>query len=127
MKISTEIPQKSPISPILFLFFNADLLNICSQSEYNTVAIGFVDDVNILTYETNTKSNCRTLSKLHNKCQKWARTHGVSFAPQKYELLHLIKRFKKFNMKSTLQIDQIKITSKINIRVLDVQIDSKFK
>ena len=125
IEISTGIPQGSPISPILFLFFNADLLDICSQSGYNTAAIGFVDDVNILAYGTNTESNCRTLSKLHNRCQEWARTHGVSFAPQKYELLHLTKRPKKFNMKSTLQIDQIKITPKINIRVLGVQIDSK--
>ena len=127
MSINTGIPQGSPISPILFLFFNADLLDVCSRSGRTVSAIGFVDDVNILTYGTQTESNCRILGKLHDKCQKWARTHGATFAPQKYELIHLTKTPKKFNMEANLQIDQINITPKLDIRVLGVQIDSKLK
>lgn len=88
MEVNTGIPQGSPISPILFLFFNADLVEICNKSELNASGSGFVDDVNILVYGNSTEANCRTLEKLHVKCADWARKHGATFAPHKYELIH---------------------------------------
>ena len=48
--VFTGIPQGSPISPILYLFYNADLLEICERPGTSTSAIGFIDDVNILAY-----------------------------------------------------------------------------
>ena len=46
-KTATSIPQGSPLSPILHLFYNADLVETCSQ-EPNTIATGYIDDVAIL-------------------------------------------------------------------------------
>jgi Reverse transcriptase (RNA-dependent DNA polymerase) len=57
-RVAVGIPQGSPISPILYLFYNADLLENCENIRLRTSAIGFVDDVNILTYGESTEQNC---------------------------------------------------------------------
>ena len=56
--MTTGIPQGSPVSPILFLFFNKDLIDFCTQGTGKVLAIGFVDDVNILVVGNSTESNC---------------------------------------------------------------------
>ena len=63
--INAEIPQRFSVSFILYLFFNADLLDICEQQRRKTTSIEFVDDVNVLTYSTSTEKNCKILKKLH--------------------------------------------------------------
>ena len=61
--VNVEISQRSYISSILYWFFNANLLKICEQLK-KTIFIEFVNDVNVLTYSTSTKENCRTLKKI---------------------------------------------------------------
>jgi Reverse transcriptase (RNA-dependent DNA polymerase) len=62
------IPQGSLILPILYLFYNADLLESYKSICLCMSAIGFVDDVNILTYSESTEQNCKKLAKIHKKC-----------------------------------------------------------
>ena len=125
--VRTGIPQGSPISPILYLFYNADLLEICERPGINTSALGFVDDVNVLAYGKSTEENCRILERIHRKCELWAARHGSVFAPDKYELIHLSRNPKKFDMSATIQIENNLIEPKTDIRVLGLQIDTKLK
>ena len=55
LSIRTNISQRFFISSILYLFYNADLLNICEKLEIKINDFDFVNDVNILTYSTNTE------------------------------------------------------------------------
>ena len=64
------IPQGSPLSLILYLFYNADLLEICDNIRLRTSATGFVDDDNILIYSELTEENCKKLSKVYEKCEE---------------------------------------------------------
>ena len=66
--VRTGFPQGSPLSPILYLFYNVNLLEICNQPGTNVSALGFVDDVNILAYGKSIEDNCRTLLRLTSKC-----------------------------------------------------------
>lgn len=84
-----KIPQGSPISPMLYLFYNANLFKICKRPGTATSALGFIDNVNILAYNTSTEENLKILERLHNQCQRWACRHGSTFAPKKYKLIHL--------------------------------------
>ncbi len=53
--ILVRIPQNLLISSILYLFYNADLLKMCDNIRLRTSAIKFVNDINILIYNENTK------------------------------------------------------------------------
>ena len=126
--VHAGIPQGSPISPILFLFFNADLVEIYEKQGIAASQIGFVDDVNILTYSRSTRTNCDTLRNIHTECMRWARKHGASFAPDKYELIHLSRNPRKFNMQESLEItSEAVITPSQSIRVLGFQVDTKLR
>ena len=68
--INTRIPQRSPISPIFFLFFNAPFIKDCINSGLKVQVRGFVDDAHLIVYDTSTESNCHTLEQVYMICQK---------------------------------------------------------
>lgn len=82
--IQCGIPQGSPLSPILFLFYNTDLLDICSSISPTLSANALIDDTSLLAMGSSTEENCLNLAKAHKKCLDWAETHGAIFAPSKY-------------------------------------------
>jgi hypothetical protein len=122
-----EISQRFSFSLILYLFYNIYLLKMCNKFETNTRSFEYVDDVNILIYEKSIEENCRNLEKVHKLCERWAIRHEFVFVSIKYELIHFIKNSKKFDMTITIKIDSNTIQSKIDIQILDVQIDTRLK
>ncbi len=64
----TGISQRSPVSPILFLFFNAPLIERCAKAKLKLQVEGFVDDIHLLTYGKSTEANCETLRKAYEIC-----------------------------------------------------------
>ena len=62
--VATGIPQGSPLSPILFLFFVSNLLNTFKEGA--TQGIGFVNDTNLIIYRPTATENCKTLKKAYN-------------------------------------------------------------
>jgi hypothetical protein len=122
-----EISQKSSFFSILYLFYNVDLLKMCNKLETNTRFLEYVDDVNILIYKKNIEKNCRDLERMHKLCEQSTIRHKSVFVSMKYELIHFIKNSKKFDMMITIKIDSNTIQSRIDIQVLDVQIDTRLK
>jgi hypothetical protein len=57
----TGIPQGSPLSLILFLFYNANLVDICNPATLLASGICFVEDVYALASGKSTEESCRTL------------------------------------------------------------------
>lgn len=125
--INVGIPQSSPLSPILYLFYNADLLETCDNIKLRISSTGFVDDVNILTYGESTERNCRVLSEIYGKCEQWSRTHGTKFSELKHELIHFSRTPKWFNMDAKVTLAGHPVAPKTDIRVLGVQLDSKLR
>jgi len=121
------VPQGSPLSPILFLLYNEELIRICNQPSLGIHSLGFVDDLNILAYSATTEQNCSRLREVHEKCQNWALRHGISFAPHKYELIHFTTASKRHNLQASIDIGGTTKEPSKSVRVLGVWLDPKLK
>ncbi len=126
-KINADISQKSFISLILFLFFNASLIEKCEALKIKIEVFDFINDINILVYNRFTEEICRTLSKAHDICAKWVHTHDTTFASEKYKFTHFTRKLKRFNMMTSIQIKSSVIKSKSDVQVLEVQLNTKLQ
>src|SRR5947208_7015944 len=68
VQMNSGIPQGSPISPILFLFFILELLEGMKDVEGETLGFGFVDDINIITWGDSAQENCTRLEEEYKRC-----------------------------------------------------------
>jgi hypothetical protein len=125
--IKINILQRFFIFLILYLFYNVDLLKVFKKSSRRVAIVNFVNDINFLTYNIFIKQNCWTLKHIHQKCKTWSDRHDAVFASIKYELVHLTRNHRKFNMQIELRIEEIQKTSAFYVRVLNVQMNSKLK
>jgi len=126
-EINAGILQRFLISSILFLFFNASLIEKCEALKIKIEVLDFINDINILVYDRFTEEICRTLSKTHNVCAKWARIHDATFASEKYELTHFTRKSKRFDMMTSIQIESSIIKLKSDVRVLEMQLNMKLQ
>ncbi|KDN71119.1 putative zinc knuckle, partial [Colletotrichum sublineola] len=125
-RINTGIPQGSPLSPILYLFYNADLLDSCNEAE-GTTATGFIDDVAILAVGDSTEDTCQKLQEALRKAEAWALTHASVFAPEKFQLTHFTRARTRFNTDTTLQSQWGEIRPKTTCKYLGLIMDSSLK
>ncbi len=126
-EINADISQRFLISSILFLFFNTSLIEKCEALKIKIEVLDFVNDINILVYDRFTEEICRTLSKAHDVCAKWACIHDTTFASEKYELTHFTRKSKRFNMMTSIQIKSSIIKSKSDVQVLEMQLNMKLQ
>ncbi len=126
-EINADILQRFLISLILFLFFNISLIEKCEALKIKIEVLNFVNDINILAYNKFIKEICKTLSKVHDVCMKWVCTHDTTFASEKYEFTHFIRKSKRFDMIISIQIESSVIKLKSDVQVLKVQLNMKLR
>ena len=90
-------------------------------------AISFVDDVNILVVGSSTESNCQVLEHVRRGCITWAHRHGATFTPHKYELMHLTRSPKRFNMAAAVSLEGITKAPQPTLRILGISLVSKLR
>ncbi len=125
--INADILHKFLISSILFLFFNASLIEKCEALEIKIKVLDFVNDINILIYDKITESICKSLSWAHDVYAKWVWTYDATFASEKYELTHFTCKSKRFDMTVSLHIENSIIKLKSDVWVLKVQLNTKLQ
>src|SRR5436190_21174086 len=96
--IAIRISQRFFLLLILYLFYMAELLNACNSHNKRLNISMFINNITLLIYKPSIESNCRTLKRAHMRCLDWARRYGALFAPEKYDLIHLLRRLKRFNI-----------------------------
>lgn len=85
-------PTRITPLPILFLFYNASLIEAVRRPDLSVTSFGFADDIKILAYGPRTTANCTHLAIAHEICLAWAETHGKKFAVAKYGLTYFTRR-----------------------------------
>jgi hypothetical protein len=125
--METGIPQGSPLSPILFLLFIAELLDSLQRPSDATLGFGFVDDTNLIAWGDSARENCQRLKLAHDKCIAWAKRYGAKFAPDKYKLIHFTKKRRdpSGDLASSVRIDGNEIGPEPKLRILGVWMDPK--
>lgn len=125
--IHTGIPQGSPLSPILYLFYNADMLDLANNPELRATAASWIDDVGIMVTGKSAEENCMALRTVHSRAEQWARRHASVFAPDKYELIHFTNRPAEHDTTAELALDTNTIQASPTCKVLGVILDSHLK
>jgi ribonuclease HI len=84
------LPQGSPLSPILFLFFNADLV----QQRLNTSggSMAFVDDYSAWVTGPSAEANREGIQNIIDRAIGWEKRSGATFEGEKTMLIHFTRR-----------------------------------
>lgn len=125
--VNIGIPQGSPVSPILFLFFSAPILEKASECRYKGATMyvfAYVDDTYILAVSKSYETNCRAIERCHDIIIKCASELGVTFSPEKYNLMHLKRPYSR-GSDSTLipKIPGFSKKPETHLRILGVEVD----
>lgn len=85
------LAQGSPLSPILFAFFNSDLVD--QPVDFHGGASAFIDDYFCWRVGRSAEDNLAKIQSEDIPCiESWAQRTGSCFAAEKTELIHITRR-----------------------------------
>jgi ribonuclease HI len=118
------LPQGSPLSPILFLFFNADLVQ--RRIDARGGAIAFVDDFTAWVTGPTAQSNREGIEAIIDDALKWERRSGATFEADKTAIIHFTRKpYKTDSQPFTIKGQTIQ--PKEHVKILGVIMDAKLK
>ncbi|PPJ61058.1 hypothetical protein CBER1_07391 [Cercospora berteroae] len=126
--VSTGIPQGSPLSPILYIYYNSSLIqpsNTDTDPEGTTAVTGYIDDAALLAWGDSTEDTCSQLEDMLEKAQHWAHAHASKFAPEKFQLTHFTRSRTRFDLEKGIETAWCNIAPKATCKYLSVTIDTK--
>jgi hypothetical protein len=118
------LPQGSPLSPILFLFFNADLVQ--QRIDSHGGAVAFVDDFTAWVTGPTAQSNREGIEAIINNALDWERRSGATFEAEKTAIIHFTRKPYKTNSEP-FTIKGQTVQPKDHVKILGVVMDAKLK
>jgi len=123
INIEARIPQESSLSPILFMLYNTEFLEIIEISD---LTLGFIDDIVYDISELTIQRNIKRLQKILSKSEKWKEKHDTQFKLSKYILIHFICNI-RLDITIDIQLNNTTISSSKEAHYLDMIFDQKLK
>ena len=94
IEIVNGIGQGNPLSMILYIIYNADLLKITDDDNHKT-ALGYIDDMALLVTSSNFEETTTKLQNLMEKSEgglEWSRAQNSHFEMAKSAVLHMARK-----------------------------------
>lgn len=119
------LAQGSPLSPILFAFFYADLVD--QPVDYQGGASAYIDDYFRWRIGKSAEENIKKIQEEDiPRIEEWARRTGSRFAAEKTELIHITRR-KSEHGKGRLVMDNTAIEPSSATNLLGVVFDKELR
>lgn len=118
------LPQGSPLSPILFLFYNADLVQQAINSKGGSIA--FVDDYTAWVVGKSATANQAELKKIIKRAEQWERRSGATFEGDKTAFIHFTRTASRAN-NDPLYIKGREIEPSKTVKLLGILFDSQLR
>ncbi|OAQ62543.1 reverse transcriptase [Purpureocillium lilacinum] len=115
------LPQGSPLSPILFLLFNAYLV----QRKISTAggSVAFVDDYSAWVTGPTAEANRAGLESIINNALEWEKRSGATFEADKTTVIHFTRMAER-NSETPYTIKGQEVKPKSSAKILGVIMDS---
>jgi hypothetical protein len=110
------LPQGSPLSPILFLFFNAVLVQ--QQIDSRGDAIAFVDGFTAWVTGPTARSNREGIKEIINEALDCERRSGAIFEAEKTAIIHITPKAHKSEQEPSTSRDE-PLSPKTTLRSLE--------
>ncbi|KAI3277363.1 transcriptional regulator family: Zinc finger, CCHC-type [Penicillium roqueforti] len=118
------LPQGSPLSPILFLFFNADLVQ--RQIDSQGGAVAFVDNFTAWVTGPTAQSNRQGIEAIVNEALDWERRSGATFEADKTAIIHFAPKMRKSDHEPFIIKGQT-VVPKDHVKILGLLMDARLK
>jgi Reverse transcriptase (RNA-dependent DNA polymerase) len=119
------VPQGSPLSPSLYLYYNSDLLEL-PPIGINHMALGFIDDTAYGVRDTTVEGNSIQIEELLSQAEEWRSKHGAKFEKTKYVLIHFTRN-SNTNTEAAVSIDSTLVIPSKEGKYLGVIFDQDLK
>ena len=118
------LPQGSPLSPALFLFFNADLVQ--HRLDANGGAMAFVDDYNAWVTGPSADANREGIQAIIDRAVEWEKRSGATFEGEKTTVIHFSRNADRTN-NTPFIVKGETISPKNTAKILGVVMDSELR
>ena len=128
LPVNTGIPQGSPISPILFLFYRTNLFKDLRPSSLTPQlrSPSYIDDIALLVTGPSEEANSKALEVAARRAWSWAADNVIVFDDPKTELMHFQYKTSNYTRNSQVTLPHGTVISPSeHIRLLGVWLDRK--
>jgi hypothetical protein len=126
IRIVINVFQRFFMSFILYVFYNANLINWCINSQVLIIETDFINDIKILIMSESIKENVVSLKTIHVElCMIWTHQHESLFVSIKYELISFRRFFASSNSKMTLRILDHQIVFFFKCKYLEMMMNNQ--
>jgi len=119
------VPQGSPLSPLLYMYYNADLLDITTRRE-GAISLGFIDDIVYGVEGFSDLGNTHKLKGILTEAEEWRKKHGAQFETSKYILVHFTRNPKR-SAKASITINGFTVKASTEAKYLGVIFDQQLR
>lgn len=118
------LPQGSPLSPILFLFFNADLVQ--RKIDRSGGAVAFVDDYTAWVTGPTAAENRRSIQTIADQAIEWEERSGATFEGDKTAFVHFTRNASLTDT-NALYVKGEAVLPRESARILGVTVDAQLR